>query len=395
MGYEKINGAISIASNIYGAATGYGNQITYLVDRLKRHKAEVAILANYGLEGRFDKIQSRYGQVPVYPRGYAPHSQDVVKLWFDHFGAKHPDKKNILFTLYDVWIYNQMPFEDPIISWVPLDHVTLPADVAIFLQRPNVTPITMAPHGQRQLEKAGIASTYIPHSVDTKIYNYTELAEGKPTREWMGISKDTFLVSMVSANKANGIQHRKAIGEAITAFALYHSKNPNSHLYLHMEAGNAFGGFVIPRLLQSAGVPPEAVTLADPNMLRIGYPVETMAAIYSASDVLLMPSYGEGFGVPLIEAQSCGTPVITGNWTAMADLAGPSSYLIAGQPFWDETQGAYYNMPLIGSIVEALSMAADKRTDFDEASREFAKEFDVEKIWTEKWLPFWQGVFNA
>ena len=29
---------------------------------------------------------------------------------------------------------------------------------------------------------------------------------------------------------------------------------------------------------------------------------------------------GEGFGVPIIEAQACGTPVITGDWTAMSEI---------------------------------------------------------------------------
>mgnify|MGYP007071581858 CR=1 FL=1 len=394
MGYEKIDGAISIVSNIYGSATGYGNQITYMVDRLKRHKADVAMLANYGLEGRFDTIASRFGKVPVYPRGYAPHSQDVIGLWHDHFSEKHADKKNVLFTLYDVWVYNQLKFDGPIVSWVPLDHVTLPPDVARFLIRDNVAPITMSPHGQRQLEAAGIDSIYIPHAIDTNVYKPTETIDGKKTREWMNIDEDTFLVTMVSANKANGIQHRKAYGEALTAFAMFHKENPNSHLYIHAESGNAFGGFVLPRILQALGVPEGAVTVADPNMLRIGYPVETMAAIYTASDVLLMPSYGEGFGIPLLEAQSAGTRVVTGSWTAMADLAGPSSWCIAGQPLWDETQAAFYNMPLISSMIQALKLAYDAPRGYDDASREFAKQFDVEKVWSEKWLPFWKGVFG-
>ena len=395
MGYEKINAAVSVASNYYGATTGYGNQVTYLLDRMKRHKMDVAMLANYGLEGRFDKIRTKYGTVSAYPRGFAQHSHDVMPLWHQHFVSQHPDKPNALFTLYDVWVFNQMEFDDPMISWVPLDHVSLPPEVARFLMRPNVTPITMSPHGQRQLEIAGIESTYIPHSIDTKIYKPKFEIEGQPTRRFMDISDDTFLVTMVSANKANGIQHRKSIAEALTAFAMFHSEKPDSHLYLHMEASNAYGGFVIPRLLKAVGLPPEAVTIADSNQLRTGYPVETMAAIYTASDVLLMPSLGEGFGIPLVESQSCGTPVLTGSWTAMADLAGPSSWILAGQPLWDETQGAFYQIPLISSIVEGLKLAYEAPRGVDEESREFAKEFDVERVWQHKWLPFWKDYFNG
>lgn len=395
MGYEKINAAVSVASNFYGASTGYGNQVTYLLDRMKRHKMDVAMLANYGLEGRFEKIKTRFGTVPAYPRGFAQHSHDVIPVWHSHFTSQHADKPRALFTLYDVWVFNQMKFEDPIISWVPLDHVTLPPEVAKFLKRDNVTPITMSPHGQRQLEAVGIKSTYIPHAVDTNVYKPTFEIDGKPARQFMGISDDTFLVTMVSANKANGIVHRKGLAEALTAFAMFLHEKPDSHLYLHMEPSNAYGGFVIPRLLRAVGIPPEKVTVADSTQLRIGYPVETMAAIYTMSDVLLMPSYGEGFGIPLIEAQSAGTRVLTSSWTAMSDLAGPSSWIVAGQPLWDETQSAMYQIPLISSIVDGLKLAYDAPRGVDDDSREWAKQFDVEKVWQEKWLPFWREFFGG
>lgn len=395
MAYEKISAAVSIASNYYGAPTGYGNQVTHLIDRMKRHKMDVALLANYGLEGRFDKIKTKYGTVPAYPRGFAQYSQDVIPLWHNHFTEKHPDKPKALFTLFDVWIYEKLQFDDPIISWVPLDHVSLPPDVGRFLLRENVHPVTMSPHGQRQLEAAGISSTYIPHAIDMNVNKPTFEIEGQPARKFMGIDEDTFLISMVSANKANGIVHRKGIAEALTAFAAFHQENPKSHLYLHMEPGNAFGGFVIPRILKALNIDPDSVTIADPNTLRVGYPPETVSAIYTASDVLLAPSYGEGFGIPLVEAQACGTRVITGSWTSMADVAGPSSWAVSGQPFWDETQKAFYYIPFISSIVEALKMAADAPRGVDEESIEFAKTFEVETIWQTKWLPFFKEFFNA
>lgn len=392
--YEKINAAVSIASNYYNAPTGYGNQIGLLIDRMKRHKMDVALLANYGLEGRFDKIKTKYGTVPAYPRGFAPHSQDVAPLWHKHFTDQHPGKPRALFTLYDVWIYDKMQFDDPIISWVPLDHVSLVPDVAKFLMRDNVTPITMAPHGQRQLEAAGIKSTYIPHAVDMNVNKPTFEIEGIPARKFMGIDDDTFLISMVSANKANGVVHRKGIAEALTAYAAFHKEFPKSHLYLHMEPGNAYGGFVIPRIMKALNIDPESVTISDPNTLRIGYPQETLSAIYTASDVVLAPSYGEGFGIPIVEAQACGTRVVTGSWTSMPDVSGPSSFIVAGQPWWDETQKAFYYIPFIQSIVDALKLAYEADRGVDEASIEFAKNFEVERVWQDKWLPFFTDFFS-
>jgi glycosyltransferase involved in cell wall biosynthesis len=42
--------------------------------------------------------------------------------------------------------------------------------------------------------------------------------------------------------------------------------------------------------------------------------------MYRASDVLLAATCAEGFGVPIIEAQLCGTPVVTNRTTAMSEL---------------------------------------------------------------------------
>jgi hypothetical protein len=52
-------------------------------------------------------------------------------------------------------------------------------------------------------------------------------------------------------------------------------------------------------------------------------------------------------------------------------------------------------MPLIASIVEALRLASKEKTEVDDESIQFAKEFDVEKVWQSKWLPFLKGVFDV
>lgn len=47
---------------------------------------------------------------------------------------------------------------------------------------------------------------------------------------------------------------------------------------------------------------------------------EDMARMYRAADVVLAAACAEGFGVPQLEAQACGTPVVTNKTTAMAEL---------------------------------------------------------------------------
>lgn len=394
MAVEKLHGVVSVASNSYGAPTGYGKQAQLLIDKMVKHGLKVANLSNYGLEGRIEEIKTPHGKVAHYPRGFKPYSEDVIPVWHNHFTAQHPDIKSAVLTLYDVWVYNDVQFDGNIISWTPLDHVTLPPGVLRFLLRHNVTPITMSPHGQRQLEAAGIESTYIPHAIDTKVFKPTYEVFGVPTREYLDVPEDAFLVSIVAANKANGLVHRKSFAENLMAFAMFHKMHPDSYLYIHAEPSNTFGGFILPNLLKACGLTDEFVRILNTDVNRVGYPDEFLAGVMTASDVGLQVSYGEGFGVPQVEFQACGTRVIASSWAASPDLAGEDSFLVEGQPFWDEPQQSWYQIPIVNSIVQALNLAYEEERGVCDGAIEFAKQFDVETVWAWRWLPFLRDFFN-
>lgn len=390
---EQLSGLISLVSNSPYSATGYGTQAGYLVDRFARHGLRTAVQSNYGLEGQFDKIRTPHGEVMHYPKGFKPYSDDVIQLWHDDWKSKNPGLKSALMTLYDVWVYDQLKFDDPIFAYVPIDHVTMPPLVHNFLMRENVTPITMSEHGQRMLESRDIHSVYAPHSVDTTVFTPTHDIDGVPTREFMGVKDDQFLVSIVAANKSNGILHRKSLVEQIMAFSIFKQTHKDAVLYLHMEGSKVFGGFNIPVITQALGLTDKDVIMANSTMLRVGYPQEQLAAFYTASDVVMNATMGEGFGVTSIEAQACGTRLITSNWTASQDLAGPESFLVDGQPFWDEPQSSFYQLPLIPSIANALELAYKEPRGVSLESIKFAKQFDTEKVWTKYWMPILRDFY--
>lgn len=394
MAVEKIRGLISVASNSYGTPTGYGTQTKLLIDRLVKHGMKVSNLSNFGLQGSISEIKTPYGKIPHYPMGYKQYSDDVIPIWHNHFQEQHPDFKNAVLTLYDAWIYNDLKFDGNVIAWTPLDHVTLPPAVLKFLLRHNVTPITMSPHGQRQLEKAGVESVYIPHAIDTTVMKPTDTVFGVPTREYLDVPDDAFLVSIVAANKANGLVHRKALAEQLMSFAIFRQTHPDAYLYIHSEPSPVFGGFNIPQLLRAVGLSEEFVRILNSDVNRVGYPVEFLAGIMTTSDVGLQVSYGEGFGVPALEFQACGTRVIVSNWAASPDLAGPDSFLVDGQPFWDEPQASFYHIPNIGSIVQALNLAYDAPRGVSKASIDFAKDFDADRVFNWYWMPFLREYFK-
>jgi len=55
---------------------------------------------------------------------------------------------------------------------------------------------------------------------------------------------------------------------------------------------------------------------------------EEVAKLYSASDLLIMPSFEEGFGLPIIEAMACGCPVVTSNVGAMKEVTNDAGFLV-------------------------------------------------------------------
>lgn len=57
-------------------------------------------------------------------------------------------------------------------------------------------------------------------------------------------------------------------------------------------------------------------------------PEKELVHLYNSAEIYLYPSLYEGFGLPILEAQACGCPVITSNITSMPEVAGRGALLI-------------------------------------------------------------------
>ena len=57
-------------------------------------------------------------------------------------------------------------------------------------------------------------------------------------------------------------------------------------------------------------------------------PETRLPSLYRSAEALVFPSLYEGFGLPILEAMACGTPVVTANVTAMPEVAGGAALLV-------------------------------------------------------------------
>jgi glycosyltransferase involved in cell wall biosynthesis len=194
----------------------------------------------------------------------------------------------------------------------------------------------------------------------------------------------------VAANKGN--PSRKAFCENIAAFKALHDKHPDTALYLHTFKGEQGGQVInLPEYIKSLGlVEGKDVFFCDQYMQLIGFGDDYMAAAYNAMDVHLLASMGEGFGIPILEAQSCGTPVIVGDWTSMSELcfSGWKVSKKEATPFWTPL-AAYQWIPQIGAIADRLEQAyrLSGNVEYSERARKGALPYDADRITEKYWRP--------
>lgn len=369
-------------SNAPWNPSGYGSQTALFTPLIRDAGHEVAISAFWGLAG----ASLEWHGMKVYPGNGVTHAAELIPLYaFDQSGYTDPKDVQVI-TLIDVWaITNSILKELRVAAWTPIDHDPAPPRVVHFFTETGAVPIAMSRFGVDRLQAAGLDPLYVPHGIDTDVLCPMDKAEA---RRRLGIPEDAFLVGMVAAN--NGSKpSRKGFPEAFEAFAEFRNRHDDALLYVHsFSSADPSGrdGLNLLPLAELMGVPAGAISFPDQMAMRIGIPYESMHVIYSAMDVLLNPAYGEGFGIPIVEAQACGVPVIVNDFTAMSELAGPG-WKVGGHPYFDSSNGAKWQLPSVPELVDALEDAYENAAEKRAASREFALQYDVRRVMDEFWRP--------
>lgn len=373
---------ISWWSNAPWASTGYGTQTAQVVRRLAAEGHDVAVSANYGLQAQMMDWEG----VPVYPAGMDAYSQDVIVPHHEHW-SRGDTTRSLLLTLFDVWILRSKRLADlPLVaSWVPIDHTPCPPDVLDWCKRPNVAPIAMSRHGERMLHQADVDCHYVPHAVEPWAKPTPTLPNGQDPRKLLNIPADAFVVMVNAANKGT-TPCRKAFPEMLLAFQRFAATRSDAVLYLHTDVTNGTAGVDLLRLAAACGIPSTQIRHVDQYAYRMGMAPEWLAGAYSMADVLLSTSMGEGFGIPVIEAQACGTRVIVSDWTAQPELVG-AGWVVDVQPWWDEAQQSWFCVPMVGDIVAALEDAYDAERGPSRQALDFAAQFDADRVFDEHWRP--------
>jgi glycosyltransferase involved in cell wall biosynthesis len=325
----------------------------------------------------------------IYPAGNDPYGNDIIGPHMKHFGA------NVLFSLIDVWVLrstSQSIAPALFCPWFPVDHDPIPARVLDSLAGAH-TPLTYAKWGHEMCNKLGIANTYIPHGIETGIYRvFPDRDKVREFKAKFTKRDDTHLTLMVAANK--GYPPRKAFPEQLQGWAAFAKDKPHAKLHIHTEPTPVYGGIDFGALIADLGIA-DKVTFPDRYENFMGYPQERLALLYNTADMFLGASMSEGFGIPLIEAQATGTPVITTNFSAMPELVRWGEAVEPMARFWTP-MNAWQVLPDPKQITETLeryhALWLDAGRDWPLSTRLAAQnaihsEYSWDTIVREQWAP--------
>jgi len=370
-------GKIMIHSNAPWVPSGYGKQTGHLARTLAGLGHEVVISSFCGLTGS----PIEYQGMTVLPSGQYEYGVDTL---LHHINGWQPDA---VITLMDNWKLG--PIADQLLAqttcrvaaWAPVDCAPLSKLDDQVLKHGGIKPIAMSVHGQRQLTEAGFVDVpYAPHVVNRQVFKPLPADNRQRYREAMGLA-DRFVIGICAANNDST---RKGFPEQFEAFRRFHLKYPDALLLVH-SIPKAARGLDLERLALDLGMDPSSVRFTDTYAQVSGtFDDSFMADWFGVLDVLSSCSYAEAFGVPMVEAQACGTPVVATLGSAMTTIKGPG-WSVASDPFFNYVHGAWWARPRIDSIVRRYANAHEQAASRRAPARVFTEQFDCQTTGEAHW----------
>ena len=355
--------------------SGYGKQTALFVPMIAELGHEIVIAAPYTFSGAV----LEWNGFQVLPCARDSAGNDTIISTHEYF------KADLTVTLADPFGLEKAAdtlSQISIAHWFPVDCNPLGRGDVRILREGQGIPIAMSRFGEQVLADEGTEPLYVPHGVDVSVYR--PLDSRHIYRDTLhGVTDDTFVIGLCAMNRDIS---RKAFQEQLVAFAGFHRKHPDSYLAIHSSPG---GGANLNAMAARLGIT-AAVGFPDSYSYDMGMITEQqLATWYNGLDLLSLCSYGEGFGLPLIEAQACGVPVVTTDASATSELCG-GGWLVSGTPFWTDGHQSWWVRPDISDIQNAYEIAWQSKEQGmlpRGPACEFAQKFEARRVFEDYWVP--------
>lgn len=352
------------------AQSGYGIQAGLTAEALAALGHEVAISAYAGVHE-----EREWRGIPILSTGGKNYGNGVIAGNYARWNA------DLLLLVCDPWMTDPGQLAGlHVMAWMPVDCDPLSRMELQWLDRlrdtaASVRPVAMSEFGKKMLAAEGWDAPLVPHAVN--LGEFCRFPEaGRAWRKRMGLG-DGFVISKVGVSNDDD---RKSFEVTLQAFAAFSAKHPDARLYLHTEA-QASRAANLAFMAMQLGLKGK-VAFADEHKRGADlYTVADMRAIYCGSDVLDAVSKGEGFGVPVIEALACGTPVIGCRNSAMTEKIRPEwGWLITGQRTWARHHNSWWTQPSAADLERAYGKARTSARSMRKAAARAGEAWSFEAM---------------
>jgi len=357
------------------ACTGFGRVTREILGRLQQRPGYEVACIGWGYDGwPYDRRLIPYdicpsqGQVfgrDAVPRAIRSFRPDVLvcfcDLWMIDWIEELPGRETYRCVLY--FPIDSGPFPP---AWKP---ILRSADIAVTYSE-----------FARQLAAAAcpdIPIELIYHGVDTGVFKPLDRDEIRARHGLAG----KFVVGCVARN-----QPRKNLPVLIKAFARFCEGKEDAFLYLHSDPNDI--GWDLLDLLRRYGVD-HRTCISRLASIWNGVDDTQLNEIYNLFDLMVLPTAGEGFGLPIVEAMAAGIPVVATDYSACVELVTGRGELIAVKEF---TTAGRYNLeqalPDVEDLVaklEGLYLDPDRRQAHRQSGLAFTRQLRWEPR-IEEWV---------
>lgn len=369
-------GKILFHSNSPHSPTGYGNQTRLFTPLILAAGYDLTCFSFYGTEGGI--IKNQYG-ITELPRHGDQYGNDIIVADMQF------SQSELLITLIDPFVLDPDNLKRVNwCAWVPVDCTPLNDENNRSLQGTRFV-WSMSKFGHQQLEQAGYKPIYVPHGIDSTAFypleNRQEPRE-KLGKHWRVDLKDKFLVVTVAANK--GRPSRKNFFGMFQAFAEFAKTHPDALFYIHTDETPLRFGASLRQGAARFGIADKVIFPDGYHLARNMYTDSYLNDVYNAADVFMLLSMGEGFGIPIVEAQMAGCPVIVSDGSACAELC-LSGWKVGTIPTeaYDGREWCFWHLPILPLSVQALELAYLAKDDitYRDLARVRALDYDHLRVW--------------
>lgn len=231
------------------------------------------------------------------------------------------------------------------------------------------------------------SARYIPgpvvyHGVDSDLYHPVaerpiKMSDGRTVsskREAkiaLGLDPDNFIVLRIDRNSI-----RKNYPDTVKALWTFMDRHDNVEAVFHCMPNDPSGYNLAAMLTRREDLKQRFVFTGNLDTFT-GWPAQDLAVLYNAADVFVSTSWGEGFGLTLAEAASCGVPVIAQDCSVIPEVVGPGGILLKPQREQTVPSGEEQQLPDVSAFVDSLEhlyRAPGTRRKLGEAGREHVKK---------------------